>query len=256
MSYQSHADLGGQPGFGAVQPEPEGELWHEAFEPRAMALTLAMGATGSWNIDQSRSAREIQPGYARLSYYRLWLAALQQLMAERGQLLPDEAAAGRLLHPPVPVKRVLAVADVPAALARGSATARPATRAARFRPGDAVRTHDQIADHHTRLPAYARGKCGVVERLHGTHVFADANAQGLGEQPQWLYSVVFDGVELWGAQAPPGLRVAIDAWEPYLSGHTRLGNPGPGTTSGASTTADANTGAAGEPPTTHAAGHP
>ena len=248
MSYQSHADLGGQPGFGAVQPEPEGALWHEAFEPRAMALTLAMGATGSWNIDQSRAARETQPGYARLSYYRLWLAALQQLMADRSQLLPDEVAAGRLLHPPVPVKRLLAAADVPAVLARGSATARPATSAARFRPGDAVRTHDQIPDHHTRLPAYARGKHGVVERVHGTHVFADANAQGLGEQPQWLYSVVFDGAELWGAQTPPGLRVAIDAWEPYLSGNT-----GPATASSTCMTADADTGAAAE---THAKGRP
>lgn len=216
MSYQSHADLGGRPGFGAVQPEPVGEWWHEAFEPRALALTLAMGATGAWNIDQSRAARETQPDYAQLSYYRLWLAALQQLMAERGQLLPDELAAGRLLHPAVPVQRVLAAADVPAALARGSATERAATGAARFRPGDRVRARAEIPDHHTRLPAYARGKRGVVERAHGAHVFADANAQGLGEQPQWLYSVVFDGAELWGSDAQPGLRVAIDAWEPYL----------------------------------------
>jgi nitrile hydratase len=216
MTYQTHADLGGRPGFGAVQPEPEGEWWHEAFEPRALALTLAMGATGAWNIDQSRAARETQPDYAQLSYYRLWLAALQQLMAERGQLLPDELAAGRLLHPAVPVQRVLAAADVPAALARGSATERAATRAARFRPGDRVRTQAEIPDHHTRLPAYARGQCGWVERVHGAHVFADANAQGLGEQPQWLYSVVFDGATLWGADAPPGLQVAIDAWESYL----------------------------------------
>lgn len=216
MSYQTHADLGGQAGHGAVQPEPEGELWHEAYEPRALALTLAMGATGSWNIDQSRAARETQPDYARLTYYRLWLAALQQLMAERGQVLPDEVAAGRLLHPPVPVTRVLAAADVPATLARGSATARPASAPARFQPGDRVRTHEQIPDHHTRLPAYARGKRGVVERVHGAHVFADTHAQGLGEQPQWLYSVVFDGAELWGTGAQPGLRVAIDAWQPYL----------------------------------------
>ena len=44
MTYTSHADLGGQPGHGPVAPEPEGELWHEAFEPKALALTLAMGA--------------------------------------------------------------------------------------------------------------------------------------------------------------------------------------------------------------------
>jgi nitrile hydratase beta subunit len=224
MTYHSHADLGGQPGFGAVQPEPEGALWHEAFEPRALALTLAMGATGSWNIDQSRAARETRPDYASLSYYRLWLAALQQLMAERGQVLPDEVAAGRLLHPPAPVKRVLVAADVPAVLARGSATERAATTAARFSPGDRVRTRAQIPDHHTRLPAYARGRCGVVERVHGCHVFADAHAQGLGEQPQWLYGVVFDGTTLWGADAPPGLRVAIDAWEPYLDPDTGAGS--------------------------------
>ena len=70
--------------------------------------------------------------------------------------------------------------------------------------------------HHTRLPGYARGKRGTIERWHGSHVFADAHAQGLGEQPQHLYTVVFDGAELWGAGAVPGLRVSVDAWEPYL----------------------------------------
>jgi len=52
--------------------------------------------------------------------------------------------------------------------------------------------------------------------VHGPHVFADTHAQGLGDAPQWLYSVAFDARELWGAQAQTGLRVAIDAWEPYL----------------------------------------
>ena len=51
MTYAFHADLGGQPGHGPVTPEPEGEYWHEAFEPKALALTLAMGATGSWIDD-------------------------------------------------------------------------------------------------------------------------------------------------------------------------------------------------------------
>lgn len=216
MSYTSHADLGGQPGHGPVRPEPEGELWHEAFEPRALALTLAMGATGAWNIDQSRAARETLPDYAGLSYYRVWLAGLQRLLAERGLLAADELAAGRALHAPLPLPRVLAAAAVPGALAQGSPTARPAATPARFRPGDAVRTLATRADHHTRLPAYARGRRGTVERVHGAHVFADTHAQGLGEAPQWLYTVVFDGAELWGDDAQPGLQVSIDAWEPYL----------------------------------------
>ena len=216
MSYLSHADLGGRAGFGAVIPEPEGQLFHAAWEARALAVTLAMGATGEWNLDQSRSARETLPDYADLSYYAIWLAALEKMLHERGLVLDDELTAGRALHAPRKVARVLRAADVPAALAKGSPTERAATTPARFAPGARVRTRVGAVDHHTRLPAYAAGHVGVVERVHGVHVFADENAQGRGDRPQWLYTVTFDASDLWGAAAQPGLRVSIDAWEPYL----------------------------------------
>lgn len=216
MSYTTHADLGGQLGHGAVTPEPEGELFHAAWEPRALALTLAMGATRSWNIDMSRAARETLPAYAELSYYQIWLAALEKLMAERGQVTAREIAAGRMLQAPVPIPRVLAAADVAAALAQGSPTARAAAGPARFAVGQRVRTRAHAVQHHTRLPGYARGKTGVIERHHGCHVFADTHAQGLGEQPEHLYTVVFSGQELWGAGAAPGLQVSVDAWQSYL----------------------------------------
>jgi len=214
--YTSHADLGGRDMPGAIVPEPEGEPFHAAWEARVLALTLAMGGTGSWNIDASRSARETLPNYARLSYYQIWLSALEKLMAERSQVLPDELAAGRMLHPPQPVKRVLQADDVPAALARGTSVERPATAPARFAVGQRVRTRAGHVEHHTRLPGYAQGKVGTIEHLHGMHIFADAHAQGLGEQPQWLYTVVFDGGTLWGAGVKPGLSVSVDAWESYL----------------------------------------
>lgn len=216
MSHLSHADLGGCPNAERVRPEPEGELFHAAWERRALALTLAMGATGSWNIDMSRAARETLPDYARLSYYQIWIAALEQLLVERALLRPDELAAGRALHPPVPVARVLRAADVPAALAKGSTTERPPTALARFQPGDRVRSRRDRVAHHTRLPGYAHGKPGVIESVHGAHVFADSHAQGQGEQPQWLYRVAFSGAELWGADAARGSSVALDAWESYL----------------------------------------
>ena len=217
MSYLTQADLGGQPGFGPVVPEPEGELFHAAWEPRVLALTLAMGATGSWNIDASRAVRETLPDYRDLSYYQIWLTALEQLMLQRGLVFPDELAQGQMRHAPAPVARVLHAANVPAVLAKGSPTARAEPGPARFAVGQAVRMHLGKVDHHTRLPGYVRGKRGTVERLHGAHVFADANAQGLGEQPQWLYTVVFDEAELWGEQAAPQqLAVSVDAWESYL----------------------------------------
>lgn len=216
-TYTTHADLGGREMPGAIVPEPEDELFHAEWEPRVLALTLAMGATGSWNIDASRSARETLPDYERLSYYQIWLAALEKLMAERSQVLPDEIAAGRMLHAPQPVGRVLRADDVPAVLAKGSATARSNTAPARFAIGQQVRMRGGPVDHHTRLPGYVQGKVGTIEALHGMHVFADAHAQGLGEAPQWLYTVVFDGAELWGAQTEPGLRVSVDAWESYMA---------------------------------------
>lgn len=216
MSYVTHADLGGQSGHGRVVPEAEGQPFHTEWEPMALALVLAMGATGSWNIDMSRAARETLPDYADLSYYEIWLAGLVKLMLERGQVFDDELVAGRSLHPPAPVACVLLAANVPAGLAKGTPAQRPDSQPARFQVGQRVRTRAHAVPHHTRLPGYVRGKCGVVERLHGSHVFADAHAQGLGEQPEPLYTVVFDGAEIWGADAAPGLRVSVDAWQSYL----------------------------------------
>jgi len=216
-TYTSHADLGGKTGYGRVVPEPEGEWFHADWEPGVLALTLAMGATGSWNIDMSRAARETLPHYARLSYYEIWFEALVKLLAERQLVRGDELAAGHALHPPRPIARTLAAADVPAVLAKGSPTERPATAPARYAVGQTVCMYAGIVPHHTRLPGYVRGKRGVVARVHGAHVFADAHASGRGEQPHWLYTVVFDGRELWGGARPAGLKVSVDAWEPYLS---------------------------------------
>ncbi len=46
--------------------------------------------------------------------------------------------------------------------------------------------------------------------------FPTLNSLGKGENPQWLYTVRFDGPELWGKDADPTLSVSVDAWESYL----------------------------------------
>ena len=117
--------------------------------------------------------------------------------------------------PAKPVKRKLAPGEVDKNLQRGSYY-RTAPAAARFAPGDRVRTLNINPDTHTRLPRYARDRTGTVEAIRGCHVFPDSVVLGKGEDPQWLYTVVFDGKELWGAQAAPGLKISIEAFEPYL----------------------------------------
>ena len=214
--YRSHADIGGRDGYGPVVPEPEGENFHAAWEPRALALTLAMGATGSWNLDESRSARETLPDYAALSYYQIWIAAVAKLAVAHGLVGEDELAAGRMLRAARPLARVLRAPDVAMTLARGTPTERTSQRPPRFATGDAVTARGDEVAHHTRLPGYARGRTGRIEHVRGVHVFADTHAHGAGEQPQWLYTVVFTGTELWGRDAQAGTSVSIDAWETYL----------------------------------------
>jgi len=210
-------DLGGTQGHGAVVPEPNEPVFHADWEKRAFALTLAMSMPGGWNIDMGRFARENRPPgeYLAMSYYQIWFAALETMLKERDLVSDDEVVVGHALRPPKPVKRILTPGDVLKVLHRGGPTERDTNTKAAFKPGDRVRAKNINPVTHTRLPRYVRGRMGVIERVIGCHVFPDSNAQG-AENPQWLYTVRFDGQELWGDGADPSVKVSVDAWEPYL----------------------------------------
>jgi nitrile hydratase len=211
-------DMGGVAWSGPVQPEPNEPPFHAEWERRAFALTLAMARPGGWNIDMSRFAREDRPpqDYLGMSYYQIWLAGLERLMLERNLVASDEIEAGKPLHPAKPVARTLTPQGVAGMLHRGGPTEREATSPALFAAGDRVQAKMINPPTHTRLPHYVRGHAGTVERVLGFHVFPDSNATGAGENPQWLYTVTFDGRELWGNDSDPNLKVSVDAWEPYL----------------------------------------
>lgn len=209
-------DMGGFSGFGPVKPEVDEPVWHADWEPRAFALVLAMGMTGSWNIDEARHARERLPAlqYWRSSYYEMRHYALLLQLIELGLVAAVEEEQGRMREPPLPVKRVAKAEMIPAILAAGGPADRPSNLPQGFKPGDKVRTRNINPEGHTRLPRYARGKIGEIDLVHGTHVFPDSNAHGQGENPQWLYTVRFSARELWGKDTKDS--VCIDLWEPYL----------------------------------------
>ena len=171
--------------------------------------------SGAWNLDMLRAANETLPDYADRSYYEVFVAGLLKLLDERGLVSADELAAGRSLRKAPGLPNKLLARDVAAVMAYGASSERPPTTQPRFAVRQHVRTHLGSVPHHTRLPGYAKGKLGVVELVHGVHVFPDANASGEGEQPHWLYTVAFSGDELWPDGAS-GITVSIDAWEPYL----------------------------------------
>lgn len=211
-------DMGGMQCYGSVEIEADEPIFHDDWEKKALALTVAMGFTGSWNIDLSRQARErLSPTfYLSKSYYQIWLAGLEALMLERGMVTGSELQSGTLEQAGRPLKQVLSGKDAAAALAKGGPVDREAEVPSRFQIGDKVRTRNINPQGHTRLPRYAREKAGVIASVHGCHVFPDTNAAGDGEDPQWLYSVAFEARELFGAHAEAGNQVMVDCWEPYL----------------------------------------
>src|SRR5262245_11815051 len=209
--------MGGMHGMGPIQYEKNEPVFHARWEGRVYALTRAMGAWRKWNIDASRHERELIPAaeYLRMSYYEKWFTGLIELLVKSGLVTRAEIDSGKR--------------------ARGSPKATPALTAERvtaitgkvqprrrvpvppsFSVGQQVRARNINPAGHTRLPRYARGKVGTIDRDHGAHVFPDTNAHFLGEKPQHVYSVRFSARELWGEQAAPQDSVYVDMWDDYL----------------------------------------
>jgi len=213
-------DVGGQMGFGPIAPATEQTelLFHAPWEARMLALTLAAGALGHWNIDRSRHAREsLAPAtYYGSSYYEIWRQGLESLLADAGLVTADELANGGTVGAPALTNRpALQAAQVAPMLAAGSPYTREPPAPARFAQGQRVRAINDHPTGHTRLPRYVRGRLGTIEAVRGCFVFPDTNAMG-DPDPRWCYTVVFDATELWGGSADPCSTVSIDAFEPYL----------------------------------------
>lgn len=223
-------DVGGMHGFGEVGFDPDEPVFHEAWEKRAFALTLASGFLGHWNIDKSRFAREqMEPGeYLTTSYYEHWLFGLELLLDEHG-LLSNEDIEQRIellkqstneQQPPSfpgPANdRVLAKEQVASTLGRGGSARMEESTPERFAVGDAVATIDEHPTGHTRLPRYARRKRGQIAFDQGSFVFPDSHARGIKEA-QRLYTVSFSAKELWGDSHEYGNdEVHIDLFDSYL----------------------------------------
>ncbi|HMF24695.1 MAG TPA: nitrile hydratase subunit beta [Pseudolabrys sp.] len=212
------ADMGGMHGFGPVVPESNEPVFHARWEGVSFALNMVTGVAKLWNLDAFRFKRESipPPQYLNLSYYGLWTTTLEQMMLEYGVATPEELAAGHAIQPTKRAPHAVTAADVANMVRCGSPYDRPASAPALFKVGDRVRAKNMHPTTHTRLPRYARGHTGEVVRIVGCHVFPDSNASNAGEDPHWLYTVRFDGRDLWGEDSDPTVRVCIEAWEPYL----------------------------------------
>lgn len=191
-------DLGGMMGFGPIAAPPSEPVFHEKWEGRMAALSLTLA--GGWTIDEDRSASEsMRPAeYLKASYYEHWLHGMESLLQK---YTPESSS-------PIRPENIWASVTARTSYIRDIPT--PAA----FTIGQKIRVKIMNPTTHTRAPRYVRGRAGEVMKIHGAHVFPDSSAQGLGENPQWLYSVRFTAQELWNHANNDS--VMLDLWEPYL----------------------------------------
>lgn len=201
-------DLGGRDGFGRVVAEPAEPVFHDDWEGRVFATTMATMIAGKFNTPMFRHAIErMDPvHYLASGYYEHWLTALATLAAETGLVTPEELydRAGEFpLSGPV--------SD------RASAVGlEPASPSAAFAVGDRVRVRDRRPLGHTRCPWYVRGKRGIIERIEGDFPVPEIEAHAGEKVSEATYGVRFDAVEVWGDAAEANTSIHVDLYERYL----------------------------------------
>ncbi|MCZ6658968.1 MAG: nitrile hydratase subunit beta [Gammaproteobacteria bacterium] len=216
-------DLGGKQGHGSIDNAVDETAFHERWEAIVFALTNVAAELGVLrNTDQFRHAIErIDPvAYLSHTYYGRWLGGLENLLVEGGILTQAQIRARIEVlgydSTGLVAARPSTEPDVVDYDAEHHVSSRPLEDQPKFRVGDGVLTRGTPSTGHTRLPAYARGKRGEVVMWHDGWVLPDSNAHGRGENPEHLYTVAFDGGELWGDAAEPRTVVHVDLFESYL----------------------------------------
>ncbi len=211
-------DMGGQHGYGPVQPEADEPVFHAPWEGRVYALTRAMRAWRKWTLDADRYGLEILPpaDYLRMSYYERWFTRLEAHVVQYGFATSAEVESGKAAPGSAKATPAFTLAAAPRFLNRGIASTREASVRPSFTVQQQVRARNLNPVGHTRLPRYARGRVGVIVRDHGVYLFPDTNAHGQGENRQHVYSVRFTARELWGDAASARDSVHLDLWDDYL----------------------------------------
>jgi nitrile hydratase len=169
-------------------------------------------------LDSDRHVLEVLPpaDYFRLSYYERWLVRLPIQLVRSGLATQAEIDRGKAAPGLAKASPPFTLATSSRWLSRGIPSSHDPDIRPLFTRGQRVRARNIHPTSHTRLPRYARGKNGVIERDHGVYVFPDTNAHNQGENRQHVYSVRFAARELWGDAASPRDAVYLDLWDAYL----------------------------------------
>jgi nitrile hydratase len=210
-------DLGGMQDMGPIDIEKNEPVFHARWEARVAAIGKALAPTGRLKGGLRPPIENLPPlEYLRMSYYEMRLVSLVERMIAGGAVTRAELDSGAPAAGSAKSVPPLKAADVAAFMRRTPSLLNDNLVAPRFQVGEAVRARNINPVTHTRLPRYARGKSGVIDRDRGVAAFPDTSVYGQGDKPQHVYSVRFAAREVWGAGAAVQDAVYIDMWEDYL----------------------------------------
>ncbi len=209
--------MGGVPGYGRVEPEADEPVFHSEWEGRIFGLVTSVKG----GLSRPR-LESLDPDEYLSGYYQRWMLAFERGLMARGALDAEELAAKtehfRRRPDARPTRRIDPVLTerVRAGMYRQRDVRQPPAQPPRFTVGDGVRARGIRHGGHTRSPGYVQGKRGAIHAVYAAYDLPDVSPGGEVAPPQHLYSVRFEGPELWGASAEPGTAVHIDMWEGYL----------------------------------------
>jgi len=87
----------------------------------------------------------------------------------------------------------------------------------RFSAGQQVRIADRTPPIHHRVPAYAKGQSGIIERVCGMHGQPEKFIRGDGAPGMRLYRVSISQTDLWPAYSgAKNDRLDIEIFEHWL----------------------------------------
>jgi nitrile hydratase subunit beta len=196
-------DLGGRQGFGAVRYTLNALAFQADWEVRVNSLYALAVRLGVFNMDEYRHAIErMEPRhYLTASYYERSLTSLATLCVEKGIVTREELE-----------RRAGGTFPLAAPSAPGRANM---PNRERFRPGDRVRVREEFVPGHIRMPAYIRGKTGVVVSESPVYPFPDAHAHSIDADDEPTYDVRFRSEDLWPNSSDAAL-VHVGVFQSYL----------------------------------------
>jgi len=210
-------DMGGMHGLGAIEVEKNEPVFHARWEGRVIAMRRAVAAGGKITLGLREAIESIPAAdYLRMSYYERWFTALIEQLVASGLVTRAEIASGKPAKGSIKATPALSAADAATLSFRVPGAMLRVEVAPRFRAGQRVRARKINPAGHTRLPRYARGRTGVIERDRGVQAFPDTHLTAPVASAQHVYSVRFTARELWGEAASPRDAVYLDLWDDYL----------------------------------------